>query len=256
MNSDDLLNELAKRKREEDSSADNPRWEKLARGDLSPAEEAELRTLAAKNPEVALLYEAYRPLSAEAKEKIVARIANPAGAKLIPLRPWRRIAVIALPLAAAAAFVVWTSRPASTPVASLDVRVPTYALEVSGGDWAQRSTQAATGPITLQRDSRLELVLRPATPSSTPVTVRGFLVQGNDVRTWAPSMQRSADGPVRVVGTADTLGLGVGTWDVVFAIGSAEAVPTNPHVVATALGSPSNGRSWQLLRTRVTVNAN
>jgi len=255
MNGDDLLNELAKRKREDGASAaDDARWEKLSRGELSPAEDAELRAQAAKDPEAALLYEAYRPLSTAVKEAIVARIVSPPATKVVPLRPWRRVAVIALPLAAAAAFLVWTNRPRSEPIASLDTGVPTYALEAAGGDRTQRSAhEPATGPIVLQRDSTLDLVLRPSTPSSTPVTVRAFLVQGNDAHAWTPPMQRSADGAVRVVGAAAALGVGAGTWDVVFALGSAGAVPTDPHVISTALGAPANGRSWQLLAARVTV---
>ena len=166
MNGDDLLNELVKRKREDDSSAaDDPRWEKLSRGELTAAEDAELRAQAVKDPEVALLYDAYRPLSTAAKAAIVARIASPSAAKLVPLRPRRLIAVIALPLAAAAAFLVWTTRPQSEPVASLDTHFPTYALEAAGGDRAQRSAhEPATGPIVLQRDSMLESRAPPLDP--------------------------------------------------------------------------------------------
>ena len=69
-------------------------------------------------------------------------------------------------------------------------------------------------------------------------------------------MQRSADGAVRVVGAVAALGIGAGTWDVVFALGSAGVVPTDPRVIVSALGSPANSRSWQLLSARVTVGAN
>ena len=108
----------------------------------------------------------------------------------------------------------------------------------------------------LQRDSMLDLVLRPSIRSTTPVTVRAFLVQAGqgDARAWSPPLQRSADGAVRVAGTAGALGIGAGSWEVVFAIGSADAVPDDPRVVAAALGAPSGGRSWQLLSARVTVS--
>jgi hypothetical protein len=267
MNGDDLLTELAKQRREDDSSAD-PRWERLARGELSPAEDAELRAQAERDPEVALLYEAYRPLSADVKAKIVAHITSPATSQVtteakqskgnvVSLRTWRRVAVIALPLAAAAAFLVWTNRPQPDVTASLDARYPTYALEASGGDRAQRSTHdTPAGPITLQRGSTLDLVLRPSTPSGAPVTVRAFLVQGADARAWTPPMQRSPDGAVRIAGSVGDLGIAAGTWDVVLAVGGADAVPTDPHVIATALGSPRTRLAWQLLTTRVTVTPN
>jgi hypothetical protein len=253
MNGDDLLTQLAKAKREEDASADDPRWEKLARGELSAAEDAELRARAETEPEVALLYEAYRPLSAQVKERIAARIASAPKSSVVVLRPWRRIAVIVLPLAAAAAFVVAARRPQP----ELDARSPSYTLEASRGDRAQRSAhETAPGPIALQRDSTLELVLRPSTPSSVPVTVRAFLVQGEDARAWSPPIQRSADGAARIAGKASELGLQSGTWDLAFALGNADAVPSDPSAIARALRAPSSAHRWQLLTTRVTVTEN
>jgi len=58
MEADDLLQQLGRHARNETdpASPDNPVWERLARGELAPEEEARLRERAAADPEIATLY--------------------------------------------------------------------------------------------------------------------------------------------------------------------------------------------------------
>jgi hypothetical protein len=257
MSPDDLLGDLARAEREEQASAD-PRWEKLARGELSPSEVAKIRAEAEQDPEVALLFEAYRPLSDATKAQIAERVlprgvkSSATGARVLP---WRRAAWVALPLAAAAGLAVWIGRSSPEPVAMTTAGAPDYVLSVTGGDRAQRSNAPrGAGLVELQGDSKLELVVRPSAPVSGPVTVRAFLVQGGVARAWAPRMDHSSDGVVRVTGTAaELLGGAPGTWDVAFAVGPADSVPADPAVIAAALGADAASRPYQLLVTRVRV---
>jgi hypothetical protein len=255
MNSDDLLGALGRVAREE-AEAEDPRWERLARGELTAAEEAELRKQAETDPEIAMRYEAYRPLDREARERIVARLSGAGGGgRVVPIRAWRRIAAVALPLAAAAAVVIWVERRGTEPptLASNDV-VPAYSLAATGGDRPARSgdTPAAGGPLDLHRESRLEIVLRPATAAPDGVAVRTFLVKDGAARPWSPAVQRSGDGALRVAGAAGALlGVPAGTWDLAFAVGREATLPSDPGAVAAAVANPGAPRAWQLLVQRV-----
>src|SRR5690349_16027096 len=94
MSEDELLHTLGNLARFDE------RWDRLAAGTLTSAEEAELRALAADDPEAREAFEAFRPLGTEflatvqaAIEKPVAVAANPAApaAKVLAFerRAWR-----------------------------------------------------------------------------------------------------------------------------------------------------------------------
>jgi len=250
---DDLLQDLGRHVRSEanPAPADDPVWERLARGELSPSEDARLRERAAGDPELAALYEAYRPLDGAARQQIAARVE----AGLRPSRGavWRRAALIAAPLAAAAAVLLVVSVRMRQPAQPLAL-IPQYALALSGGDRATRSgTPDDSGPVELHRGSHLEIVLRPATAVSHPVTVRAFLLQGADARPWDVAMERSADGAVRIAGQADALLAGVpaGSWDLVFTVGPEGTAAPDPGDVTRATHGYGPAHAWQLLATRV-----
>jgi len=246
---DDLLQQLGRHARSEAASEDDAVWERLARGELAPAEEAQLRERAAADPEVARLYEAFRPLDAAAKQRIAERVA--VGLPHPRFAPaWRRAAIIAGPLAAAAVVVLALRFRHPTDPSAL---LPEYALDVSGGDRATRSgAPAERGPLELHRASRLEIVLRPATAVQRPVEVRAFLVQGTDVRPWAPPMERSADGAVRIAGEAGTLlDLPPGSWDLAFTVSPEAVAAPDPDDVARAVRGEGGARPWRLLDARV-----
>lgn len=247
---DDLLEQLGRRAREDrdPSAADDPVWERLARGELEPSEAARLRERAAADPEIATLYEAFRPLDDSTQERIATRVADRVAER--PRITWRRAALVAGPLAAAAVIVLALRLPRST--ASFPA-VPEYSLDLAGGDRATRSgAPAETGTVAVHRESRLEIVLRPKTSVSGPVVVRSFLVRGDDARPWNVPMDRSPDGAVRIAGQAGTmLGVAPGSWDLAFTVGPAGAAEPDPHEVAKAVRGDRSAHPWQLLDARV-----
>jgi hypothetical protein len=250
---DDLVLKLGQHARAEPdpAGADDPAWERLANGQLTAAEDAELRLRAASDPRVAALYEAYRPLEASTKD----RIARSALEQLQPVRRrtawWRRAAFVAAPMAAAAAIAVLLTRAPAPPGAG--TALPTYALLVTGGDRTTRSGSAPdSAPIELHRGSRLEIVLRPATPASSAVVVSAFLVRGSEARAWTVPMERSTDGAVRIAGEAGALlAVPAGTWDLAFVVGRDGAVTADPSEVARAAQGGGGAHAWQLLQLRI-----
>jgi hypothetical protein len=253
MEADDLLGQLGRHVRDDDASVD-PIWERLARGELSAREDEELRARAAADPEIAALYEAYRPLSSD----VTARLAERATAALstpgrAPERgrvlPWRRVVLaVAAPLAAAAALVLVLHRPVEPPASPL----PAYALAVTGGDRATRSSEAsAQDAIDLHAGSHLEIVLRPSTAVDGSIAVKAFLVQGDLARPWPVPMDRSSDGAVRVSGTAGALmGVPAGSWDLVFVVGR-DGMVVDPAEVTRAVKGAAGAHPWQLLERHV-----
>jgi hypothetical protein len=267
MKPDDVLRELGQIARDERVDGErDPRWQRLASGELSAEEDAALRRAAEADPELAELYEAYRPLGADVKATIAARVtplvarADVARTGVVRRGPWRVAALVAIPLAAAAAVAIWlsTSRRDDAKVAVVESPAPDYALTVTGGDRVLRGSSALSpdAPAELRADSRLEIVLRPSGAVTSPPIVRAFLVQNGESRAWDPPMQRSADGAARVAGAAgDLLGGGAGTFDLVFAIGRADDVPADPKTIARALEDRGASRRWQLLVARVRLVA-
>jgi hypothetical protein len=71
MADDDVLKSLSSVVRDEDLTAD-PRWQKLGEGTLPAEDEAALRELARTSPEARRLYETYRPLGDDFRERAVA----------------------------------------------------------------------------------------------------------------------------------------------------------------------------------------
>ncbi len=253
MEGDDLLQQLGHHVRSErdPAPADDPVWERLARGELLPSEDALLRERAAADPEIARLYEAFRPLDDSARRRIAARVV--AGLRPPRVIAWRRAALLAGPLAAAAAVVLVVSVRLRQPAQPL-APVPEYSLALSGGDRPTRSaTPGPIGPVELHRSSSLEIVLRPATAVSGPVAVRAFLMQGPDARRWDVAMDRSADGAVRIAGEAGALLAGVpaGSWDLVFTVGPEGSAAPDPGDVARALHGEGGAHPWQLLDARI-----
>jgi hypothetical protein len=254
MEGDDLLRQLGRHVRDQmnPALADDPIWERLARGELPPSEEAQLREQAAVDPEIATLYEAYRPFDDAAKKRVAARVA----ANLYAPRAvrWRRVAFIAGPLAAAAAIALVVSLRPSPAGALADI--PEYSLTLSGGDRATRSaTPDQGGPVELHRNSRIEVVLRPAISVKHPVAVRAYLVQGKSGRLWNVPMDRSADGAVRISGEVGALlgDIAAGSWALAFTVspeGSTEPAPGDVARAALGEGGPF---PFLLLDTQVRI---
>ena len=254
---DDWLDALgrAARGQTQERGGDEARWERLAEGTLSPEEDAELRRLAAEDPAAAEKYEAYRPLGDDVKERIVARIAEalpPAPQKKIVALPRRKGAGVAFvaALAIAAGALLWV-RP---PLGSVDEALPSYALTVSGDRTTRAAGDApAEGVVELHTDSRVDLVLRPAKAVTGEVGARAFLVQGGAAKAWAPPLQISNDGAVRITGGAGELFGGPGEWQVVLAVGRPRDLPSDATDVAAEANGARRTHSWKLLTRRVKI---
>jgi hypothetical protein len=272
MSSDEVLRSLARVAREESANEAelDPRWAKLALGELGDADVAALERFAESDPEAEEKLAAYRPMGEEEKERLAARIvsvlAEGKGARGLPIvnlapRPRRAPRAwqlgIAAGLALAAGFAVWSARVPSAPVAMTQGdALPAYALVTSSGDRATRGAEAppSSDAIEVAPDSTLDVLLRPATVVKGPVSVRAFLApaDGGAVRDWAPELRVSADGAIAIQGTAgELLGAPEGTWDLVFALGRPSDLPGSAEAVGRALAGSETARRWQLLVRRV-----
>lgn len=189
MSIDPWLRELAKVSREKQDEERNrldERWDRLSSGDLSPEEEAELRTLAETSEEAREAYEAFRPLGPEFHASVVGAIREQGlvpeaespeetPAKLLPLPKrtaqfagWGSLAAVA------AVLLVMIMRPAA-PISS-------YMAELEGGDRPFRGSAAEidNGPKVFSPGSLLTLRAEPLEPFERPskVEARGFAVSG------------------------------------------------------------------------------
>lgn len=248
MSQDELLERLAQVARERRTrETDDPRWERLAAGALSEQERAELERLASQSPEDARKREAFTPLDAAARQRIVDRIgpllatAPPAG-KVVPFRPRRWVAVVpALAAAAAVLFFAWPGRQLAP--------VPEYQLALSG-EQALRGEPSAEAVPRLGPGSQLSLVLRPARAVEGAIQVRAFLVQGGKAQPWNPPMEVSSEGAVRIAGLVETLlPVAPGEWTIAVAVGRAGAVPELPSEVEAMLAGGQPGREGVRLLT-------
>ncbi len=157
-----------------------------------------------------------------------------------PRRRWLAPSFVLALGAAAAAWMMWRA-PA----------LPAYALALEGGDAPLRGAPAAAGPgrVTLARDSRLELVLRPATPVEGAVQARIYLAGDPPVPLDA-AVEVAPSGAVRWSGTAEQLvGARTGEVDLLVVVGRPAALPA-PGELAR---QPEGGRTWQRFRVPLRV---
>jgi hypothetical protein len=263
MSSDELLRKLAQVAREESRRVEeeDASWQKLARGELGERERAELESLLLSDAEAARKWEAYRPLDDAAKDRIAHRLGPlaSAGKTLAKSRApgsrtrarWLVPSVVGVTLAAAAAAVLVLQRSRPNRLLVAENALPAYSLAVTGGDQPTRSASASASPeITVRVDSRLEILLRPATGVNGNVSVAGFIGQGGAWRPWNPPVQISTEGSARVAGTAgELMGVAPGTWDIALAVGRPGTLPSEADVEAE-LSHPAR-HDWQLFSSRV-----
>lgn len=259
---DALLGRLGELAREERLDA---RLEALAAGTLSPADHAALVQEAAADPELAAAIEAFTPLGDAAQSRIADRLLSQVipkassaksveGARVLPFRrPLARVLLAVVPLAAAAALAFFLLRP-EAPVGA---PVPGYGLTIEGGEKALRSDTPAEGPPRLLPETRLRLVLTPATPTEGAVGVRAWKVRQGQAEPWAVAAQVAPNGAARVEGTARTLGLAElppGRATLVLAIGREASLPP-VDAPASALTAPAADAPYRLLSTEVEILA-
>lgn len=256
----------AARAESQDRLAD-PRWDALARGELSEEERAALAALADEDPALRGAPELFDPLGAEHEDRFLAAIrgemaAAPsekegapaekeaparAAAPVVSLderRTSRRrwAAGVSTTLALAAAGALWiATRPGSG-----GAPLPAYALAVTG----ERDTRAdVPAPAVLSPGARVTLVLRPAAPAEGPLEARAFLVQRAAEIALDVSVEVSEDGAVRMVGRAPAgAALATGEAEVVAVIGRRGALGAPGATIADLERSKDSVR---LLRRRV-----
>ncbi len=202
---DDLLIELGELARDARRPVD-PRWDALARGELSDEERAALRA----EEDADALAPLFEPLGEDFANALAAKVLAeraPASAKpegeVVSLRARRgaRVVRYALPgialAAAALLYVLATGDPAGEPA------LPAYTVEVHGGDQALRGAPAAsTERVRLSPGSRIEVVARPATPVTAPVAAEVTVRDASGAtRPWTGGVEVAPSGAVRLTGT-------------------------------------------------------
>jgi len=254
----DLVREAA---RERDVLAD-PRWEALARGELSPEAGADLRRADAE------AYEALRPLDAAAQERMVDR-AMDAFDRIPPVaviqKRWRRATAIAL-LAAASLALLYL--PLSRiPISLMGGRrepLPRYQIVIEGGERDVRSSEPKVwepppgprmleeplpgrmelGPLIRLRspETRLEIRLRPATAYGGKVHWSCSLLQKTEgpmkSRRWFPPGAELPGGTVVISGTREELFSGVppGHWMILCGVSGSDGGLDQPVWAQVQLG--------------------
>ena len=242
MSEDELLHTLGNLARFDE------RWDRLAAGTLTPEEEAELRALAATDPEAGEAYEAFRPLGPEFLGRIQGAIETPvapaaAGAapagKLLPFG--RRARKIGGWMATAAAIAALLTLFVRSPA------LPDYALaEVTGGTSATRG--AIPQGDTFAPGDRFAVALRPQTGvrDGSTLDAQAFLGAGNlrhDLRRVEIHTRFDASGSVKVEGTLDP-SLAPGDWTLWVVVGRPGAAPAASELPSLLAASPARGRGW------------
>lgn len=159
------------------------------------------------------------------------------------------IALVAAAVAAAAAFFFYLKTIQPQPIAA-------YELVVEGGNQETRGEPASPNAvIRLDPASRLSVVLRPEKPVSGAIGVRSFLVRDGKVLPWDAPAAVGRGGVVTVEGMAGALFEGVpeGTFDVVWVIGRAEALPTD-EALARVVEKGKKLSSLSVSRLRVSFS--
>lgn len=197
----------------------------------------------AEDPHVAL----------EAKEEPVSNVADIAVARakkngeLAPKRSGfaRVVSIVAVAVAAAALWMIIPSQKLAS--------VPEYTVDVRGGERVERGATSAVEVPRIGPGSRLEVTLRPATSVAGEIAVRAFLLANGTARAWEPKIEIAEGGGVHVAGTRETLfeGVAPGTYEMVFAVGRKEALPSANEVTSKSVGSA--GSAVKLLRYKVLI---
>lgn len=145
---------------------------------------------------------------------------------------FRANTVLALLAAAFGAVALFATLRKDTPEP-----IAAYTLSIEGGNQAQRGDPPTPDAVLkLDPASRLSLALRPKTPVSGAIAVRGFLVRDGIVQQWDAPVLLGSGGVVRIEGTAGALfgELSEGNWDVVVVIGRAESLPSDDELQKSA----------------------
>jgi hypothetical protein len=248
MSDDSLLRALARVAREDREAEEaelDGRWDALAAGLLPTAEEEELRALAQGSPEAGAAYEAFRPLGADFRARVVEAARFQVGTKDRPApaateprpAPARPVSAVRrrrqrwwIPAAAAlaAASVLLLLWPSRLPP------LPTYGLELEGHVSTLRAPgpEAAAGRRVFVPGNRLRLVLTPAVAVEGPVEVRAFVLSSGVLTLLdAPPPAVSEGGAVLVEGEVGAdVRLPAGDLHLLVAVGRPGSLPSGEEL--------------------------
>jgi len=234
MSDDDLwIRELAQVNREkqaEEQTGLAERWDRLASGDLSPEEDAELRALAATSDEAREIYEAFRPLGPDFQASVVRAIreqgfapqtedapVEPTGKLLLFQRRAVQFAGWSAVAAAAAAMAVLVLRPAALPV---------YSVTALTGVRTMRGEEPDPAKVPVFVPGPFHVVLTPDVGSSGKgLEAQCFLLHGQDCRPLpVQSHIDEAKGGVRMDGSIAP-DIPPGTWTLWAVVGRQGKLP-------------------------------
>ncbi len=263
MRDDDLLRRLAELARQEEDEAEgplDPRWDALAAGRLSPAEAEALRVEAGESAATAAAYEAFAPLDAGFRSRVVEAVqgrlagetrepavATPAAAvaslearRSSPpaigtrrsgnaesrRRRWLGRASVAAALAAAVVLVVLRPWSALAPLPVYSAHLTGWTRQWRAGEEGAAPSAPAPAAPLFEPGNRLELVLTPQESVAEAPAVRTFLLHGGDLAPWTVPYEVSDQGAVRLGGTVgEEVRLPAGASSVVVAIGRPGSLP-------------------------------
>lgn len=235
---DRLLSELADLAREEEAERSrlDERWDRLAAGTLTAAEEAELRALAESSPEARDAWEAFQPLGpgfqARVADRIAAELPGPRKARVLPF-PTARIGGWLTAAAAAAAILAVLLRPAAP--------LPGYEISVTGGASAVRGEQIEE-PDLAPGDA-LQVRLRPETASRGRLEARLFLLRDGELRHLDAQSEIDRGGAVKMSAVLDP-DLRPGTWTLWAVVGRPGDLPDPAELQSLAAGDEVRRRDW------------
>lgn len=243
MTAEDILEALAARQALE--STPQP-WLDAARGVISPAEAAR-RAQGQEDPAlVERSMQLFAPNPAADEQRLRQLLAQGFAP---PPRAWRGAFAVALGLLAALVLALVMPWGGGPPGSSPSTR---WALELERGAALDRAAEPSTPSdvVRFYADRDLRATLRPWDAVQGRVAAAVYTCEGTVPRRL-PVEPRAAPGGVVVVesGVA-ALGLGVGTWELLFVVGTAEPLPEPRTCGAEGLADQGD---VQILRTRIEI---
>ncbi len=253
MSEDPLLDDLVRVSREENAaerSRLDDRWDRLAAGTASAEEVAELRALAQGSAEAGAAYEAFRPLGADFRQRVVRAIreqdarmdapsetpARAPRASVLPgLKLWLGFGGFAATAAAAAAFMVLARAPA----------LPSYAVaEVSGGTATMRAERPGERPVFAPGDP-FEVGARPLTavPGGERPEGACFLARDREFRRLETDAEADSSGAMKLSGRIDP-DVEPGLWRLWVVVGWPGKLPAPADLRASIEAGSTHGRAW------------
>lgn len=264
-----LLQDIARLARDNEDGENDARLRRLTRGELSPQEEAELRTAAEESDDARRDIETFRPLGEHFEARMVrawqertggaedlvprtrgtAIPQRPSSAKFPSGRPrdWRIpppslawVAAAAVLALAVVGFLLFRAPAFDLPV---------YAPELQGARQTVRSPDAppdTSAPPTFDLGSTFRLFLTPENEVAERPELTFFLAgEDGELRPWAVTTTRTPDGVVKVEGIlGEDLEITPGDWTLVVLYGRPGRLP-KPETLSDL---DDGGRSWDAVR--------